>query len=89
VLTESIVVGDLLIHNSRGKIKYAVVLDVRDTDRPSYGKSIVDNSRKEFKIWTAAPRPLASSRHNVRVVHCDSKEKWIQDVEIKALWKKA
>jgi hypothetical protein len=68
--TDNLKVGDLIIQRaSDSAAPTAIVMEVRETNRPTYGKATVDTSRLEFKIWHGG-------------VYA-----WLQDVEIRALWK--
>ncbi len=76
--TDSLKVGDLLIKKDIRGVddRYGIVMEVRETNRPTYGTTTVDTARQEFKIWRqsgATARWLNS---------------WIQDVEVRALWRK-
>ena len=76
--TDSLKVGDLLIKKDiRGADdRYGIVMEVRDTNRPTYGATSIDTARQEFKIWRQS---TATSRWS---------HSWIQDVEVRALWRK-
>jgi hypothetical protein len=77
--TDSLKVGDLLIkkvHDDTPDARYGIVLEVRETNRPTYGSITVDTARQEFKIWI---KSAATSRWG---------NSWIQDVEVRALWHK-
>ena len=76
--TDKLKVGDLLIKKDiRGADdRYGIVMEVRETNRPTYGTNTVDTARQEFKIWR-------QSAHTSRWANT-----WIQDVEIRALWRK-
>jgi len=76
--TDKLKVGDLLIKKDiRGADdRYGIVMEVRETNRPTYGTNTVDTARQEFKIWR-------QSTHTSRWSNS-----WIQDVEIRALWRK-
>jgi len=52
------------------------VLEVRETNRPTYGAANTDTARQEFKIWR-------QSIHTSRWANS-----WVQDVEVRALWRK-
>ena len=76
--TDKLKVGDLLVRKipDISNERYGIILEVRETNRPTYGASSIDTARQEFKIWRQgdAGRRWAKS--------------WIQDVEIRALWRK-
>jgi len=76
--TDSLKVGDLLIKKaSRAPDdRYGIVMEVRETNRPTYGAPSTDTARHEFKIWRQNTR---SSRWS---------QSWVQDVEVRALWTK-
>ena len=76
--TDSLKVGDLLIKKvpEAPDDRYGIVLEVRDTNRPTYGAPSIDTARQEFKIWR-------QSAHTSRW-----SKSWIQDVEVRALWRK-
>ena len=76
--TDNLKVGDLLIKkvSEAPDDRYGIVLEVRDTNRPTYGSTTIDTARQEFKIWR-------QSAHTSRWSNS-----WIQDVEIRALWRK-
>ena len=76
--TDSLKVGDLLIKKA-GRARegrYGIVLEVRETNRPTYGTQAIDAARHEYKIWRQSK---TTSRWN---------HSWIQDVEVRALWRK-
>ena len=70
--------GDLIIKkvSEAPDDRYGIVLEVRDTNRPTYGAISIDTARQEFKIWRQS---VHTSRWS---------NSWIQDVEVRALWKK-
>jgi hypothetical protein len=74
--TDSLKVGDLLIKkvSEVPDDKYGIVMEVRETNRPTYGATTIDTARQEFKIWRQS---TATSRWSLS---------WIQDVEVRALW---
>ena len=76
--TDSLKVGDLLIKkvSEAPDDRYGIVLEVRETNRPTYGAQTIDTARQEFKSWR-------QSAHTSRWSNS-----WIQDVEIRALWRK-
>ena len=76
--TDKLKVGDLLIKKivEASDDRYGIVMEVRATNRPTYGATAVDTSRQEFRIWR---RGTAASRWS---------NSWVQDVEIRALWRK-
>jgi hypothetical protein len=76
--TDNLKIGDLLIKkvSEAPDDKYGIVMEVRETNRPIYGSVSVDTARQEFKIWR-------QSGVTARWSHS-----WIQDVEIRALWRK-
>jgi len=76
--TDKLKVGDLLIKKDiRGAAdRYGIVMEVRETNRPTYGSVSTDTARHEFRIWRQNTR---SSRWS---------HSWIQDVEVRALWRK-
>ena len=79
--TDSLKVGDLLIKKvpEAPDDRYGIVLEVRDTNRPTYGSTTIDTARQEFKIWRHRAAPSS------RVPWSTS---WVQDVEVRALWRK-
>ena len=78
--TDKLKVGDLLIKKvpEGSDDRYGIVMEVRETNRPTYGSTSTDTARQEFKIWRQTGRPFG-----VRWSHS-----WIQDVEVRALWRK-
>ena len=76
--TDSLKVGDLLIKKaSRAPDdRYGIVMEIRETNRPTYGATSIDVARQEFKIWRQGAR---ASRWS---------QSWVQDVEVRALWRK-
>ena len=77
--TDNLKVGDLLVRKipDVSNEKYGIILEVRETNRPTYGTTNTDTARHEFKIWRQGDgywRRWSQS--------------WIQDVEIRALWRK-
>jgi len=77
--TDSLKVGDLLVRKNpdASTERFGIVLEVRETNRPTYGAANSDTARQEFKIWRQGDgywRRWAQA--------------WIQDMEIRALWKK-
>ena len=76
--TDSLKVGDLLIKKDIRGVddRYGIVMEVRETNRPTYGPVSTDTARQEFKIWRQSN---ATSRWS---------HSWIQDVEVRALWRK-
>ena len=76
--TDSLKVGDLLVRKipDISNERYGIVMEVRETNRPTYGAATIDTSRHEFKIWKQS---VTTSRWA---------KAWIQDVEVRALWKK-
>jgi len=76
--TDKLKVGDLLIKKDiRGADdRYGIVMEVRETNRPTYGTITVDTARQEFKIWRQS---VHTSRWSTS---------WVQDVEVRALWRK-
>ena len=74
--TDSLKVGDLLVRKipDVSNERFGIILEVRETNRPTYGAASSDTARHEFKIW----RQGAAGRHWSHL--------WIQDVEIRALW---
>jgi|TARA_Y100000034_G_scaffold25655_1_gene30278 hypothetical protein len=75
--TDKLKVGDLIIKkvSEAPDDRYGIVMEVRETNRPTYGAVTIDTARQEFKIW----RGTTTSRW----IHS-----WIQDVEVRALWRK-
>ena len=78
--TDKLKVGDLLIKKApeAPDDRYGIVMEVRETNRPTYGSTSIDIARQEFKIWRHAGRPFAVPWST----------SWVQDVEVRALWKK-
>ena len=76
--TDSLKVGDLLIKkvSEAPDDRYGIVMETRPTNRPTYGAISIDTARHEFKIWRQS---TATSRWS---------QSWVQDVEVRALWKK-
>jgi hypothetical protein len=76
--TDKLKVGDLIIKkvSEAPDDRYGIVLEVRDTNRPTYGAISIDTARQEFKIWRQS---VHTSRWS---------NSWIQDVEVRALWRK-
>ena len=76
--TDSLKVGDLLIKkvSEAPDDRYGIVMEVRATNRPTYGATSTDTARQEFKIWRQS---IHTSRWS---------PSWVQDVEVRALWKK-
>jgi hypothetical protein len=76
--TDKLKVGDLLIKkvSEAPDDRYGIVLEVRETNRPTYGAANTDTARQEFKIWR-------QSIHTSRWANS-----WVQDVEVRALWRK-
>jgi hypothetical protein len=76
--TDKLKVGDLLIKkvSEAPDDRYGIVLEVRETNRPTYGATNTDTARQEFKIWR-------QSIHTSRWANS-----WVQDVEVRALWRK-
>ena len=76
--TDKLKVGDLLIKkvSEAPADRYGIVMGVRETNRPTYGSTSIDTARQEFKIWR-------QSAHTSRW-----SQSWIQDVEVRALWRK-
>ena len=77
--TDSLKVGDLLVRKNPDvpNERFGIILEVRETNRPTYGTTNIDTARHEFKIWRQGDgywRRWSQS--------------WIQDVEIRALWRK-
>ena len=79
--TDKLKVGDLLIKKvpEAPDDRYGIVMEVRETNRPTYGAPSIDTARQEFKIWRRNATPFS------RVPWSTS---WVQDVEVRALWKK-
>jgi hypothetical protein len=78
--TDKLKVGDLLIKKvpKAPDDRYGIVMEVRETNRPTYGAATIDTARQEFKIWTRAGRPFGIPWST----------SWVQDVEVRALWRK-
>ena len=76
--TDNIKVGDLLIKKvaESPDDRYGIVMEIRATNRPTYGATTIDTARQEFKIW----------RQNIYANRWSNA--WIQDVEVRALWRK-
>ena len=76
--TDKLKVGDLLIKKvaEPSGDKFGIVMEVRETNRPTYGSTSTDTARQEFKIWRQSGRASRWSHS------------WIQDVEVRALWRK-
>ena len=76
--TDRLKVGDLLIKkvDEDTNDRYGIVMEVRATNRPTYGSTSIDTARQEFKIWRQSA--LTSRWSN----------SWVQDVEVRALWRK-
>ena len=76
--TDNIKVGDLLIKKvaEAPDDRYGIVMEVRATNRPTYGAATIDTARQEFRIWR-------QSAHTSRWANA-----WVQDVEVRALWRK-
>ena len=76
--TDKLKVGDLIIKkvSEAPDDRYGIVLEVRATNRPTYGAISIDTARQEFKIWRQS---VHTSRWS---------NSWIQDVEVRALWRK-
>ncbi len=76
--TDKLKVGDLIIKkvSEAPDDRYGIVLEVRETNRPTYGAQTIDTARQEFRIWR-------QSAHTSRWANS-----WIQDVEVRALWRK-
>jgi hypothetical protein len=76
--TDSLRVGDLLIKKASEAPddRYGIVMEVRETNRPTYGAATTDTARQEFKIW----------RQNIYANRWA--QSWVQDVEVRALWRK-
>lgn len=71
--TETAKVGDLLVKRSKPRkdqSKYAIIMDKKATNRPTYGAALIDTSRWEYKLW------LPDSKRDI----------WVQDVELRAIW---
>jgi hypothetical protein len=77
--TDSLKVGDLLIKKTveASDDRYGIVMEVRETNRPTYGSTTIDTARQEFKIWRQG---IHTSRW--------ARDSWVQDVEVRALWRK-
>ena len=76
--TDNLKVGDLLVKKDLRGVddRYGIVMEVRETNRPTYGAPSIDTARQEFKIWR-------QSTHTARWSNS-----WVQDVEVRALWRK-
>jgi len=76
--TDRLKVGDLLIKKMDEVTddRFGIVMEVRETNRPTYGSTSIDTARQEFRIWRQGVSTY-------RWTHT-----WIQDVEIRALWRK-
>ena len=76
--TDGLKVGDLLIKKASEAPddRYGIVMEVRETNRPTYGAATIDTCRHEFKIW----------RQNIYANRWA--QSWVQDVEVRALWRK-
>ena len=75
--TDDLKVGDLIIQRASDSAPpVAIVMEVRETNRPTYGAVTIDTARHEFKIWR-------QSTHTSRW-----SQSWVQDVEVRALWTK-
>jgi len=76
--TDRLKVGDLLIKkvSESPEDRYGIIMEVRETNRPTYGAQTIDAARQEFKIW----------RQNTYANRWSNA--WIQDVEVRALWRK-
>ena len=79
--TDKLKVGDLLIKKvaEPSGDKFGIVMEVRETNRPIYGSTSTDTARQEFKIWRRNATPFS------RVPWSTS---WVQDMEVRALWRK-
>ena len=76
--TDKLKVGDLLIKrvSEAPHDRYGIIMEIRETNRPTYGAQTIDTARQEFKIWR-------QSTYTSRWANS-----WIQDVEVRALWRK-
>ena len=76
--TDKLKVGDLLIKkvSKASDDRYGIIMEIRETNRPTNGAQPIDTARQEFKIW----------RQSVRTARWSNS--WIQDVEVRALWRK-
>ena len=76
--TDKLKIGDLLIKkvSESPDDRYGIIMEIRNTNRPTYGSTAIDTARQEFKIW----------RQSVRTARWSNS--WIQDVEVRALWRK-
>ncbi len=76
--TDKLKVGDLILKKvpEASDDRYGIVMEVRETNRPTYGAATIDTARQEFRIWR-------QSAHTSRWSNS-----WIQDVEVRALWRK-
>ena len=74
--TDKLKVGDLLVKKvtSSPDERFAIIMEIRETNRPTYGAQTVDVARQEFRIWRQS---MQKWNHM-----------WIQDVEVRALWQK-